>query len=638
MNKSHHITLAILCLFYGAFTQAQSSRPIGANLAAISPWATQIMFKDAMKQSSDWFAQHRDFSDFNVTDIGGVPVEIPLTDEGWPRQVPFVVNGDSLQPHLTLLNNQPAPWHYPSGDYLLRFEGTGTVAVHWPDVVGYWRQFSTPNVDHFVEINATNLGVDIVILASDSADPIRNIQFVLPDHSGTYTTDPFLPEFESMIAPFEALRFMKPGATEETTITDWDQRTEEDYYHYGTDRDGVVRDHMPYPLMTRLCNDNGKDMWLNVPHAATNDFIDSLATFLRDNLDDSLTLYLEYSNETWNSGYPVAHNYVNTQGLLQGLDTVPYDAGQKFHVKRSIELFERFDNIFGNASDRIYTLVSTMAYAPMSEVIIESIGDSSLNPNSYMPDAISVAPYIGSEVIIEYENQGVTCSRDEQDMLDSLEQNLTGWMDELAGTHADWADSLGIDLIAYEGGQYLASNYGASPADTCAAPALIAANRDPRMTDIYCDYFNYWHDSIGGGIMMSFNLCEAYNEWGAFGMAESVFQDPDSSVKMLSLQGCGTQGGTTSKSERMENEMRSGADWKVFPNPLRESIRLDGFSPHHTASYSLFDARGSLITQGLASGESLQHNGIGSADLPAGLYFLRVAQGGSEKSFRLVKQ
>ena len=104
---------------------AQTTRPIGVNLSDIGPWSSQLMFVDAMKQSSSWMAQHTDFSDFAVDSVNGVAVQIPLRDDGYPTHAPFAVNGDTLQPHVMMLADQPAPWYYPSGDYTFQFSGTG---------------------------------------------------------------------------------------------------------------------------------------------------------------------------------------------------------------------------------------------------------------------------------------------------------------------------------------------------------------------------------------------------------------------------------------------------------------------------------------------------------------------------------
>ncbi len=134
MCKSLGILFSLLC--FSVLLYGQSPRNVGVNLAEISPYASQIMFKDVMKQCSDWYACDTNFTQFHYYDVGGTPVNIPVDSNGYPEYAPFEINGQLLVPHVTMLNNQPDPFYYPSGNYTLIFEGVGRVRVHWDDVQG----------------------------------------------------------------------------------------------------------------------------------------------------------------------------------------------------------------------------------------------------------------------------------------------------------------------------------------------------------------------------------------------------------------------------------------------------------------------------------------------------------------------
>ena len=43
-----------------------------------------------------------------------------------------------------------------------------------------------------------------------------------------------------------------------------------------------------------------KDLWVNVPHKASDDYVRNLAQLLKDNLEPDRVVYVEYSNEVWN--------------------------------------------------------------------------------------------------------------------------------------------------------------------------------------------------------------------------------------------------------------------------------------------------------------------------------------------------
>ena len=69
----------------------------------------------------------------------------------------------------------------------------------------------------------------------------------------------------------------------------------------------------------------------------------------------------------------------------------------------------------------------------------------------------------------------------------SLQESFL-WMD----ANKIVADTHGLELIAYEGGQHLVAN-GTYHNDTVYVSKLKDANRHSRMQNLYCDYFNYWY-------------------------------------------------------------------------------------------------------------------------------------------------
>lgn len=635
------LVLILSALFFSlTLASAQTDRPIGVNLGDISPWASQLMFVDAMKQSSSWFAQHTDFSDFDVDSVNGVAVQVPLRPDGYPTHAPFEINGDTLQPHVILLSNQPAPWYYPSGDYTLEFSGTGVVGVSWDVQQAPW-DFVVADVSdsvYIVPVAATGLGIDIVILYSDSLDPVHDIRFVMPGYEQTYTTDPFHPNFLSLLNPFGTLRFMKPLAVEGNSIEDWADRTPLNYYHYGSEGDGEHRDFLPYELMIRLCNEQQKDCWLNVPTAATNDYIDSLATLFHTELDSNLTLYLEWSNEPWNPGYAYHQSVVNTRGLQLGFDTLTWEAGLKYSVFRAVETFERFESVYGAGNDQLYTVLTSMAWDYPGRITLNALNSTQTNPNGTLPDAISVAPYLGSEIIINLTANGDACVLDSTDLLDSLEANIGATMQDLAAPFAFWADSMGIDLVSYEGGQYLSDGYGFIPVDPCIEDDMHAANRDARMGDIYCEYYDYWYDTLDADLHVTFMLCEAMGDFGAFGLVESIFQNTGDAVKYTAHTANGSCGfgTTTAKNDAFDSTPEPQDAWKLYPNPASDRFFLSGLDRTAPVEIEIYDVQGlrvHLVTSGC---DDVEQDGVSVRRYPAGIYFVKVRQGMQVRTFKMI--
>ena len=86
-----------------------------------------------------------------------------------------------------------------------------------------------------------------------------------------------------------------------------------------------------------------KDIWINVPVAASDDYVRELALLLRDNLDPNLHIYVEYSNEVWNWDFSQAHwnlAYADQHGLTY----------IEAYAHRTAEIALIFEEVFGPKS------------------------------------------------------------------------------------------------------------------------------------------------------------------------------------------------------------------------------------------------------------------------------------------------
>ena len=53
----------------------------------------------------------------------------------------------------------------------------------------------------------------------------------------------------------------------------------------------------------QLANTLHTNVWISVPAHATDDYVRQLATLLKNGLASDLKIYLEYSNEVWNTSF-----------------------------------------------------------------------------------------------------------------------------------------------------------------------------------------------------------------------------------------------------------------------------------------------------------------------------------------------
>lgn len=74
---------------------------------------------------------------------------------------------------------------------------------------------------------------------------------------------------------------------------------------------------IPIEAMVSLCNQVNADMWLPMPTHYTMAAVAADVAYVRDNLNSNLSLYVEYSNETWNGGF-VQFNYCNNVATARG--------------------------------------------------------------------------------------------------------------------------------------------------------------------------------------------------------------------------------------------------------------------------------------------------------------------------------
>lgn len=223
-----------------------------------------------------------------------------------------------------------------------------------------------------------------------------------------FTADVWDPAFIADInsTKYTMIRFMDWMSTNWSSLEHWSQRTKPTDNNTGNAcwqcKDIAIE------YMINLCNRTNKHMWINVPHKATDDFVTNMATLIRNNLNSNLKVYVEYSNETWNSTFkfnykPGQADYVVERGVALNLppfsgcgDYCNYRKGQSFYVLRSLQIFRIFNNVFGSSASR---LRKVMAFSGNEEVALSSMNNIIDNPtynvHGIYPDVFAVAPYIG---------------------------------------------------------------------------------------------------------------------------------------------------------------------------------------------------------------------------------------------------
>jgi hypothetical protein len=566
----------LLIAIIGLSAHAQINKPIGINISAVNDYSTELTFTDAFKQCRKWISS-------NAAGGGAwnTQINIPLNANGYPLEIPFNdgTNPPQLVKTLMLWDIGAA---VPKGLYRLIVNGNGQVRLS----NGASGTFACP-VDTLVNVTGQ---VILEITLSVLSNPINNIKFIYPDYVNHYQTQTFTNEFLSFLDDFQVIRFMDFTHTNGSPIVNWSDRTSPSFYSQANIGGAA------WEYVIELANTTQKDVWINVPHKANDNYIQQLASMLQSNLNPNIKIYLEYSNEVWNAAFS---QHSDCAGFAQSLGYTgqTWERAWKYTAKRSADVFKIFEDVFSNDQRLVKIIPSQAVNSWLTNQLVTFFNDPLYNPSGVKANAIAIAPYFGYGVAdnIVANNQVNTINVQQiiQELKNSMSHAFQTMLDNktIATTH-------NLQLLCYEGGQHLVAT-GNNMNDNALTQKLIATNHDAELQDLYCDYFDYWYSNIGE-LFCHFSSHGTYSKFGSWGVKEN-FQDVDN-PKYLALQNCVFNANTTSLNEiAYESNLIS-----VFPNPA--NVFLIVSDKHNTGlfEYKLLDFSGKNIDTGISKfGEKL---------------------------------
>ncbi|MCG5052136.1 MAG: hypothetical protein KA712_04170 [Myxococcales bacterium] len=484
---------------------------VGTNLGHIREFEKDSPFLDKFKQARPWITRpvgamdgfDRRFSE-----------QIPHDAHGWPTQVPFTPPGEPPQIVHTLISTPR------NGPHALLFEGKGKIVVKGPGVLATVdAQGGSGRFD--VIVNKRDNGYKdsaifyVEIHATDPADHLRNFKFLHTRHLAIYERDVFEPTFVSRLAGINPLRFMDWGAINGQTISSWAQRPTPQTYSQATE-EGVALEHM-----IALANATKADAWVNVPHLANDAFVREMAKMLQEKLHTAAKIYVEYSNETWNTEFEQG-KYVRAQGKTRYPSLSEYQAHHKFATYKQVRVWELFKEVFGNAFEaRVRRpLGGQAAGRALNELRLDFADDADINPQGIKVQGLALAPYFGKF----YRNADVaggvpSTAKILQDARDDLNQKRNGqWSDA-----KQLAARFGVSLWAVEAGQTIRAIEPGSRESQVFVDNAFAANRSPQMYTLYVDYLAALKNA-GFNLTMQFVFCGGWSKWGTWGGLEYLDQ------------------------------------------------------------------------------------------------------------------
>ncbi|CAA6821291.1 MAG: Unknown protein [uncultured Thiotrichaceae bacterium] len=547
---------------------------------------------------ADIFRTARPFKEFNkkYNDENTLVDANTLFDSnGWPTE---------LDPDLGFIKTKLLQGNLrdsiPDGKYTVMYEGNGLLEFSGEPLVG--SAIKVPNENKYIlnlqlsdfdetneaaasETNAINMNIKNI--TPDSY--IKNIRIAMPGGTCTDSSDisnPFVyvdsqadcptassyesfaqqlsadrntiifnPDYLLFLRNFKTIRMMN---LMEASLKDlchdpencppeagtWENRaTLDDAFWGGNDGETAAIEHkgVPIEVIIALANTVKRDIWINIPHVASDDYVTQLSTALYSQLDTSIKVYIEYSNEVWNSGF-AAHEYITTKGLALDLGDVPSDyigsnrdtryfARLRYHSQRSVEIFNLFSEAFENDSARVVRVLgSFIGDKVLTREMLKNISTDDI-------DAVAIAPYFfgcAKRSICPDAPKTLLEATTVDDIFDVIDQPGSVDVKALESTiqtisnHLDEMAAYNLELVTYEGGQHLVTGIFGNAITESDKPRLRqlfnAANRDPRMKDRYLQLLNAWKGLFGQGatLFTLYTMPQSYYRFGNFGLKEHL--------------------------------------------------------------------------------------------------------------------
>lgn len=468
----------------------QGSR-LGMNLTGPVSWNSELPLVDVFKLSTPWRRYDEGI---------GFTSQIPLAldENGWVRRLdPGCIAIASV---CTIQNGG-----YPRGNYTILWDGNGSLDTRGAD----GEVFRGPN--RLVVRVIPREGFHIRITRTAPDNYIRNVRVIMPGFESAYATEPWNPSLLRRWEGIDTIRFKDFMKTDHFDIRSWSDRPTLGLSTYATR--GV-----PLELMLDLANRLHANPWFTIPEQADDEYVRQFAVAVRDGLDPSLTAYIEYSNETWD-GAATPHLYTAAMGIAMGFSSVEKDASLKFTAYRSMQIFRIFEEEFDDLT-RIVRVIGTQAVS--SYATLRLLEDLEISSHF---DAVAIAPYFKLYLATWTSPSAAEVETWSLWNLYTYVKNVSvpGALSVIARQKAI-ADSFGLRLIAYEGGQSIRAAED-SQGRAQLLDLIIRLNRHRLMGQLYDDYLDGW-DRINGDLFCHYTSFWVPSRTGCWGSLELLGNNP----------------------------------------------------------------------------------------------------------------
>jgi len=546
ISKLFVFFLFAISIIHTADARYSKNPKLGINVGDLGKLTSSIPFTDIFKSSRGWFTSCEfDWAAGRAIDPGCSRKTslntreqdiLQLDGNGWVRALPSPQEAPIF---TSVTSTWKLPEHFPAGRYVVLYDGEGIIKL-----TGDLRMAQQQRGHIEFDLLSPKRNLKLQITRTDprrNGEYVRNIRIVPKKNEHNYKRQVFNKDYIARIREMHSLRFMPWTNPRANVAEEWNQRATIGSAFYTGDN-GV-----PAERMVDLANAINTSPWLSVPYKASDEYIRQYARMVKNRLRKNQLVYIEYSNEVWNSIFPAATYAARKADKLWNFPYPKVPQGKRrvllganWYAKRSVEMCQIWKKEFGGQRNRVKCVVGSLNSVPwIGKEILDCPLWKQANGCGRHMDAYGIGPYFGDYIARKEHRATVKSwtrnadggkSRLFQEILhggmleNSPEGGAMGRLKTQLAQNKQLADKYHLQLLAYEAGQHLIRY---DPPHTVKDPAVLnlfmSAQKDPRMRQAYQQYLNTWAQS-GGGLMLHFYGIGEPEPKNFFGMLDHLQQ------------------------------------------------------------------------------------------------------------------
>jgi hypothetical protein len=482
---------------------------IGVNVGGVNDYAVESFFVDAMKQSRHWGSPQTPWDEAAQVDA-----------QGWPTQDAGVVV-------LCCVADAQGNTEL-TGSYSLTFKGIANVnfVAYAGTVTNLQYNAATNTSTATVSLADSGSGTSLILAFTNTqrsqsapvGSGVTDVTVIRPataPNGQAWWTTPgqvFTTPFLALLQPFSTLRFMDFAATNDNMVKTWRQRTTQK----SATQQSASGAAWEYAVL--LANTLHKDIWINIPAEADDNYVNQLATLMHNTLDPSLHIYTEYSNEVWNFSFQqFFYNLDKAEQEVKADRQSPlalrchdrancrYQWAARRVGLRALQIGQQFNAIFGAGNSVVRPVYATqLGQTYYVSLVMDMITHYFGEPATYLY-ALAQAPYWAGDNSLD----GLTAH---QELVNAAANLATLPVPQRA--FAAWSTNYGLRSITYEGGPGMSG--------TASLNAKIAANTAPAMGKLVEKSLRS-AAANGESLYMYYNDSGTYGQYGMWGLTQDVF-------------------------------------------------------------------------------------------------------------------